>query len=102
MLFQEQFKRIFLLFLKATVVDIFNTFLSNQKKQPYNSLKEQQKYCNYIQMAEYTKVNVKLTNEQPKKLKTTVRNNAGTHLRMSSKIFNGNHFPNELLRTTRQ
>ena len=102
MLFQEQFKRIFLLFLKATVVDIFNTFLSNQKKQPYNSLKEQQKYCNYIQMAEYTKVNVKLTNEQLKKLKTAVRNNAGTHLRMSSKTFDGNDFPNELLRTTRQ
>ena len=76
--------------------------MSNQKKQPYNSLKEQQKYYNYIQMAEYTKVNVKLTNEQLKKLKTAVRNNARTNLRMSSKMFDGNDFPNELLLTTQQ
>ena len=53
-------------------------------------------------MVEYSKVNVKLPDTQLKKLKTAVKNKAGTALRMSSKMFNGNDLPHELLLTTRQ
>ena len=38
-------------------------------------------------MVEYSKVNVKLTDTQLKKLKTAVKNNTGTTLRMSLKMF---------------
>ena len=37
-------------------------------------------------MVEYNKVNVKLTDTQVKNLKTDVKNNTGTTLRMSLKI----------------
>ena len=53
-------------------------------------------------MVEFSKVNVKLTNWQLKKLKTAVKNRTGTTLRMSSKLFDGNDLPHELLLTTRQ
>ena len=53
-------------------------------------------------MVEYSKANVKLTDTQLKKLKTAVKNNIGTTLRMSSKMFDGNDQPHELLLTTRQ
>ena len=53
-------------------------------------------------MVEYTKVNVKLSNTQLKKLKDAVKNDTGTTLRISSKMFNGNDLPHELLLTTRQ
>ena len=53
-------------------------------------------------MVEYTKVNVKLSNTQIKKLKDAVKNNTGTTLRISLKMFNGNNLPHELLLTTRQ
>ena len=53
-------------------------------------------------MVEYSKVNVKLTDMQLKKLKTAVKNKTGTTLRMSFKMFNGNDLPQELLVTTRQ
>ena len=53
-------------------------------------------------MTEYTKVNVKLSNTQLKKLKDAVSNNTGTTLRISLKMFNGNNLPHELLLTTRQ
>ena len=53
-------------------------------------------------MVEYTKVNVKLSNTQIKKLKDTVKNNIGTTLRISFKMFNENDLPHELLLTTRQ
>ena len=42
-------------------------------------------------MVEYTKVNVKLSNIQLKKLKDAVSNNTGTTLRISLKMFNGNN-----------
>ena len=64
--------------------------MNNKKKQSYGSLKDQQKYCNYIQMAEYNKVNVEVTDTHLKKLKTSVKNNAGTTLRMSLKMFDEN------------
>ena len=53
-------------------------------------------------MVEYSKVNVKLTDTQLKKLKTAVKNNAGTTLRTSLKMLNENNLPHELLLTTRQ
>ena len=53
-------------------------------------------------MAEYNKVNVKLSDTQLKKLKTAVKNKTGTTLRISLKMFNGNNLPHELLLTTRQ
>ena len=53
-------------------------------------------------MVECSKVNVKLTDTQLKKLKTAVKNNGGTTLRISFKMLNGNNIPHELLLTTRQ
>ena len=53
-------------------------------------------------MVEYSKVNVKLSDTQLKKLKTAVKNKRGTALRMSLKMFNGNDLPYELLLTTRE
>ena len=43
-------------------------------------------------MVEYTKVNAKLSNSQLKKLKDAVRNNTGTTLRISLKMFNGDNY----------
>ena len=53
-------------------------------------------------MVEYSKVNVKLSDTQIKKLKNAVKNKTGTTLRTSLKIFNGNDMVHELLLTTRQ
>ena len=53
-------------------------------------------------MVEYSKVNVKLTDTQLKKLKTAVKNKTGTTLRMSLKMLNGNGLPHELLQITIQ
>ena len=53
-------------------------------------------------MVEYTKVNVKLSDSQIKKLKDAVKDNTGATLRISFKMFNGNNLPRELLLTTRQ
>ena len=48
-------------------------------------------------MVEYSKVNVKLSDTQLKKLKTAVKDKTGTTLRMSLKMLNGNDLPHELL-----
>ena len=53
-------------------------------------------------MFEYNKVNAKLSNLHLNKFKKAVKNNEGTTLRMSSRIFNGNNLPHELLLITRQ
>ena len=53
-------------------------------------------------MVEYNKVNLKLSDTQLKKLKYSVKNKAGTSLRISLKMFNGSNLPHELLLTTRQ
>ena len=52
-------------------------------------------------MVKYTKVNVKLLNTQLKKLKNAVKNNTGTTLKISLKMFDGNNLPHELLLTMR-
>ena len=53
-------------------------------------------------MVEYTKVNVKLTNLQLRKLKKAVKNNDSTTLRIGIKNFNKDELPHELFLTTRQ
>ena len=50
-------------------------------------------------MVEYSKVNVKLSDTQLKKLKTATTKNIGTTLRMSLKIFDENDLPQELILT---
>ena len=53
-------------------------------------------------MVEYSKLNVKLSDTQLKKLKTGVKGKTGTTLRMSLKMFDGKDLPHALLLTTRQ
>ena len=53
-------------------------------------------------MVEYSKVNVKLSATQLKKLKTAAKNKTETILRISLKVFNGNDWPYELFLATRQ
>ena len=53
-------------------------------------------------MIEYSKVNVKSSDKQLKKLKTSVENKTGTTLRVSLKMLDGNDLPHKLLLTTRQ
>ena len=53
-------------------------------------------------MAEYNKINAKLSNIQLSKFKTAVKNNEGTTLRISSENFNSDNLPHELFLTQRQ
>ena len=53
-------------------------------------------------MVECSKVSLKLTDTQLKKLKAAVKNKTGTTLRMNLKMLNGNDLPHELLLTTRK
>ena len=53
-------------------------------------------------MIECSKVNVKLSDTQLKKLKNAFKDKTWTTLRITFKMFNGNDFPHELLPTTRQ
>ena len=53
-------------------------------------------------MVEYSKVNVKLSDAQLKKLETTVKKKTGITLKMILKMPDGNDLPHELLLTTRQ
>ena len=48
-------------------------------------------------MVEYSKVNVKLSDVQLKKLKTAVKNKTRTALRMNLKMFDRNDLPHELM-----
>ena len=52
-------------------------------------------------MVEYSKVNVKLTDTQLKKLKSAVKDKTGTTLTISLKMFTGNDLPPELLLKTK-
>ena len=51
-------------------------------------------------MVEYSKLNVKLTSTQLKKLETAVKNKVGTTLRMSLRMLDGDNSPHESLLTT--
>ena len=53
-------------------------------------------------MVEYSKIECKLTNVQLNKLKKAVKSNEGVTLRLSTKNFNKDETPHELLLTTRQ
>ena len=53
-------------------------------------------------MVDYSKVNIKLSSNQLKQLKTAVKNKTGTTLRLSLKMLDGNDQFHELLLTTRQ
>ena len=53
-------------------------------------------------MVEYSKVNVKLSDTQLKKLKTAAKDKTGTTQRTSLKLFHGNDLPHELFLTTIQ
>ena len=53
-------------------------------------------------MAEYNRVNVKLSNLQLNKLKSAVKNKQGTTLRMNARMFNRNNLLHELFLTQRQ
>ena len=53
-------------------------------------------------MIKYSKVNVKLTDTQLKKLKNVVKNKTETTLKMSLKMLDGNDLPYESLLITRQ
>ena len=53
-------------------------------------------------MFQYSKINVKLSDPQLKKLKTVVKDKTGTTLRISLKMFAGDDLPHDFLLTTRQ
>ena len=53
-------------------------------------------------MVEHNKINAKLSNLQISKLKTGVKNNEGTTLRINSKAFNSDNLPHELFLTQKQ
>ena len=53
-------------------------------------------------MIEYSKVSVKLSDAQLKKLKTAVKKKTGTTLRMILTMLDGNDLPHELLLRKRQ
>ena len=53
-------------------------------------------------MVEYSKVYVKLSDTQLKKLKTAVKIKTETTLRIRLEMFNGKNLPHELLLTTTQ
>ena len=53
-------------------------------------------------MVEYSKVNIKLSDTQLKKLKTAVKDKTGTTLRMRLTMLDGNNLPHEFMLTTRE
>ena len=53
-------------------------------------------------MVEYSKVTVKLTDTQLKKIKIAAKKKTGTTVKKSLKKFNGNYLPHELLLITRE
>ena len=55
-----------------------------------------------IQMVEYSKINVRLSNTQLQKLQDAVKDNTGTTLQINLKMLDRNDLPHELLLMTRQ
>ena len=51
-------------------------------------------------MAEYSKINVKLSVSKLNKFKTAAKNKTGVTLRMNIERFNGNNLPHKLLLIT--
>ena len=78
------------------------TVLGKSKETMLEFYKETAKVLLIKSMVEYSQVNVKLSDKQLKQLKTVVKKKAGTTLRMSLKMLDGNDLPHELILTTRQ
>ena len=78
------------------------TILEKSKETILEFCKGTGKVLWIIQMIEYSKLNVKLSDKQLKKLKTAGKNKTELTLRMSLKMFDGNDLPDELLLTARQ
>ena len=57
-------------------------------------------------MAQYNSLNIKLSNSQPNKLKSAIKNKTEVVLRLTSNMIGNSHdkinFPHELLSTNRQ
>ena len=53
-------------------------------------------------MVEYNTVNAKLSDSQLNKLKSAVKSNQETTLKMNARMFSANSLPHKLLLTTRQ
>ena len=66
-----------------------STILEKSKETVLQFYKGTQKFCENIQMFEYNKVKVKLSNSQLNKLKTAVKNQTGVGLKMNGN--NGNN-----------
>ena len=78
---------------KSTVANtrvIIYYILQQSKETILKFSKGTTKVLGITQMAEYSKVNIKLTDRQLKRLQTTVEDKARATLRMSLKIFDGN------------
>ena len=54
-----------------------------------------------MQMVQYNRVNVRMSDSQLNKLKSAIKNRSGVALRMNIKMFNGNNLTHKLLLTTR-
>ena len=78
------------------------TALEKSKETVLQFSKETAKVLWILWMVEYSKVNVKLSDNQLKKLKTTVKDQTGATLRMSLKMFDRSDLPHQLLLTRRQ
>ena len=57
--------------------------------------KEQQKFCENIQMVEYNEAYLKLSDTQINKLKTAAKNQTGVTLRININMFNEKNLPRE-------
>ena len=78
------------------------TVLEKSKETMLEFYKGTAKFPWIIEMVECSKVNVKLSDAQLKKLKTAVKKKIGTALKMSLKMLDENGLAHELLLTTRQ
>ena len=72
------------------------TLLEKSKEIVLEFYKGTAKVLWIVYMVEFGKVNVKLTDTQPKKLKTTAKNKTGATLRMGLKMFDGDNLPHKL------
>ena len=54
-----------------------------------------------MQMVQYNRVNVRISDSQLNKLKSAVKNQSGVTLRMNIKMYNRNSLTHKLLLTTR-
>ena len=78
------------------------TVLEKSKETMFKFYKGTAKVLRIVQMVEFNKVNVKLTDTQLKKLKNVVKNKTRMTLRMSLKMLNGSDLTHDLLLATRQ